>query len=130
MTTFKNRTLSYRRANWFIDPGVYLRTIVADVLGRFADVSSTSIVRPDGTVWDIRHRRVGRDEIYLHVASHNPGEEASTVTRDAKEEGDLHRAPAPPGQDYLDGDAMMLINGDDVIVCVSDVSENLSLIHN
>ncbi len=124
MTTFKNRTLSYRRATWFIDPDVSLRTIVADVLGRFADVSSTSIIRPDGTVWDIRHRRLARNEIYLHIASHNPGEEASTVTRDAKEEGDLHRAPAPPGQAYLDGDAMMLISGDDVIVCVSDVSEN------
>lgn len=124
MTTFKNRTLSYRRANWFIDPNKSLCTLVADVLSRFADVSSTSIVRPDGAVWDIRHRRLAKNEIYLHIASHNPGEEASTVTRDAKEEGDLHRAPAPPGQAYLDGDAMMLINGDDVIVCVSDVSES------
>jgi len=123
MTTFKNRTLSYRRADWLIDPGVSLRTIVADVLGRFADVPSTSVVRPDGTVWDIRHRRVGSAEVHLHIASHNPGEEASTVTKDAKEEGDLQRAPPPPGQDYLDGDAMMLINGNDVIICVSDVSE-------
>jgi hypothetical protein len=123
MTTFKNRTLSYRRADWLIEPSMTLCGLVVDVLGGFPDVPSTSIVRPDGTVWDIRHRRVGDNQVHLHIASHNPGEEASTVTKDAKEEGDLQRAPAPPGQDYLDGDAMMLINGDDVIVCVSDVSE-------
>lgn len=123
MTTFKNRTLSYRRTEWLIEPSVTLCGLITEVLASFPDVPSTSIVRPDGTVWDIRHRRIGRDQLHLHIASHNPGEEASTVTKDAQEEGDLQRAPAPPGQDYLDGDAMMLINGNDVIVCVSDVSE-------
>ena len=123
MGTYKNRTLGYRRAVWLMHSGQSFGDVLRDVLVERPDVKSTQITRPDGLVWDIRHRRIEGDKIYLHLASHNPGEEASTVTRDAAEESDLQRAPAPPGQDYLDGDAMIFANKNDGLVCVSDVSE-------
>ena len=123
MATYKNRTLGYRRAIWLMSTGQTFGDLLREILAESLDVKSTQIIRPDGLVWDIRHRRIDGDKIYLHLASNNPGEEASTVTRDAKEEGDLQRAPAPPGQDYLDGDAMIFVSSNDVLICVSDVSE-------
>lgn len=130
MAEQKLRTLSYRRATWFSGaPSKSLREILKTALGKFSTVASTKIVRADDSVIKIVHRRAKADEpIYIHISLYTPGEGASTVpVADALEEVDLGVVAAPEGREFLDGDAMLLINGNDVIICTSNIHENTAV---
>jgi len=62
--------------------------------------------------------------LLIHISTHNEGEFASVVPRSSRSvQTDLGTAPAPDGHDYLDGDAMVMLSGNDVIICVSNLHE-------
>lgn len=124
--TDKQRTLTYRRADWFVATApVTLEQLLRNALRRLATVTSTRIQRADDSVVEIAHRRLnGVEPLYLHVCVHTPGEGASAIpSGDAVEEVDLEVVPAPDGADFLDGDAMLLVHGNDVALCTSNMHE-------
>lgn len=123
----KIRTLSYRKCDWFSNPPTQdLQGLLATALGKAKTVAATKIVRADGSTFKILHRRVSANQpVYLHISIHTPGEAASTLpTNDAVSECDLDTSSAPKGKEFLDGDAMLLVTGNDVIMCVSNMHES------
>lgn len=126
MVERKQRTLSYRRARWFEDAVAKdLETLIRGCLSKYSSVASTRIERDDDSVVEIAHRRVKSGEpVYLHICLYAPGEGASTIPNlGTGAEVDLGVASAPAGTDFLDGDAMILIKGSDVVLCTSAMHE-------
>ena len=67
----------------------------------------------------VRHRRTSiPGRVSLHVASWRYEEPASTVPHNVQT-GDLDTAPPPAEQDYLDGDAMVVVAGNHCLVMPS-----------
>lgn len=123
----KQRTLSYRRAQWFSGaPRETLETLVREVISTRTSAASTRLKRGDEGMIQIVHRKTKPDgrPLLLHITTHNEGEAASVVPRAGRSSNiDLSTAPAPDGHDYLDGDAMILLSGNDAIICVSNLHE-------
>lgn len=125
--TNKQRTLSYRRAQWFsAPPPLTLEALIRGVIATRTSTASTRLNRGDDGTIQIVHRRAKPESnpLLLHITTHYEGEAASVVPRAARAASiDLSTAPAPDGHDYLDGDAMVLLAGNDAIICVSNLHE-------
>lgn len=123
----KQRTLSYRRAQWFSDaPKETLETLIRATIATRTSTASTRLKRGDDGTIQIVHRKAKPETkpLLLHITTHYEGEAASIVPRKGGAASiDLSTAPAPEGHDYLDGDAMVLLSGNDAIICVSNLHE-------
>lgn len=123
MEKARERTLSFRRVDWPVPSVATFAQLVAAALEQRPTPVQTKITRPDGSIWEVLNRSVGEAELLLHVVAYVPGEEASTVPI-ASETTALGRARPPENQEFLEGDAMMLLAGNDVVLCVSAVQES------
>lgn len=100
-----------------------------EALTAFPSVEATRVVRAD-QVLEVRHRlpaasgaKVGAVTL-LHVAAYTPNDPASLVPIQAGvADADLSETPPPPGSEFLDGDLMALIFGNDVCICTSGLTE-------
>lgn len=123
----KQRTLSYRRAQWFSDaPTETLESLIRGVISTRTSTASTRLNRGDDGTIQIVHRKAKPETkpLLLHITTHYEGEAASVLPRAGRSASiDLSTAPAPEGHDYLDGDAMVLLSGNDAVVCVSNMHE-------
>lgn len=122
MEKARERTLSFRRVDWPVPSSVTLCQLMAAALGSREKPLDTQLCRPDGSNWQVRNRSGNQDALLLHIVAYVPGEQASTVPL-ADDATDLGRASPPEDQEFLEGDAMMLIVGDEVVLCVSAVQE-------
>jgi hypothetical protein len=122
MEKARERTLSFRRVEWPVPSTASLCQLLAAALASREKPLDTQLSRPDGSNWQVRNRSGDGDELLLHVVAYVPGEQASTVPL-ADDATDLGRASPPEDQEFLEGDAMMLVRGDDVVLCVSAVQE-------
>lgn len=122
MEKARERTLSFRRVEWPVPTPATLAQLVAATLASREKPLDTQLSRPDGSNWQVRNRLGDASELLLHVVAYVPGEQASTVPL-ATESTELGKASPPENQEFLDGDAMMLISGNDVVLCVSAVQE-------
>ncbi len=122
MDKARERTLSFRRVEWPVPSAATLSQLVAATLAPREKPFETQLSRPDGSNWQVRNRSGDASELLIHVVAYVPGEQASTVPL-AVDATDLGRASPPEDQEFLEGDAMMLIKGDDVVLCVSAVQE-------
>ena len=69
---------------------------------------------------ELRHRRLNRGAVYLHIAAWAEGEPASTVPRDvAGDTADLDERATDDALDFLDGDGMVLVSGDHCLMMPS-----------
>lgn len=122
MEKARERTLSFRRVEWPVPSTATFCQLLAATLASRDKPLDTQLSRPDGSNWQVRNRSGDGDELLLHVVAYVPGEQASTVPLTA-DTTDLGRASPPEDQEFLEGDAMMFIRGDDVIFCVSALQE-------
>lgn len=128
----KTRTLSYRRVVWYKDK---LKTASFEDLLRKAmavvlPIENTRIEDVDGAITELRHHLDKKTAYYLHVAKYTPNEEASIVPMvSGVSQGDLDTYRAPENQEFLDGDLMMRVEGDNILLCASGISENFVKIY-
>lgn len=118
----KNKTLSYRRAV-FISPGgdntlETLFTSARDAVGPGHRFNAED----DRPAIEERHHiyKTGTGH-FLHVVAFTPGEEASIVPH--AHSGDLATTPPPEDADFMDGDIMAMICGNDVVLCANSLHE-------
>jgi hypothetical protein len=120
----KKRTLVYRKAEWLVPYNKDgTRQTLEDVVRFIHQVRSTQDMRKvdygDG-IAEGRHCEPKTAGFYLHIAKHTPGEHA-TVARHMPgvRAADLEVIAPPNGCEFVDGDLMVRISGDDVITCQS-----------
>jgi hypothetical protein len=126
MAVMRDKTLSYRRAEWFGDgnaPG--LEKCIRQALAQLKTVEERTINR------DGRSAKVAKTEdssaggLFIHIATETPGEAASVVPRAAADADALDlRTEAPPDDgEWLDGDAFLYATADHVSLCTTGLHE-------
>lgn len=127
MVDMRQKKLRYRRATF--DSGAPTdHTLEKSILAAFAvkkNIPSRRVRLADGHVIDclrFSKRSVGR---FIHLAVYTPGEEASVVPvlGASAAEGDVSVVDPPVNHDFMDGDLMMLVDGNNVLICASGVHD-------
>jgi hypothetical protein len=133
----KVRPLSYRRAVWFAasSHGKDLQTLLKEALDAFPNIEDTRIARGD-QILEVRHKIKEATAFssgsvtLIHVAAYTPKDFASLVPMKlGPEDADLTAMPPPEGHEFLDGDVMALLSGNDVCICVSGATEGALYIY-
>jgi len=86
----------------------------------FPSASSSVITRADGSVMQTRHRNIERNgRVLLHGVAYTPDAEGSIVPRavGARPAAPLATTPPPDDSDFLNGALMVLVSGDDCLLC-------------
>ncbi len=67
------------------------------------------------------------DGLLLHIASYVPDQATSAIEKASttSENSSVSTVPAPEGKNFLDGDAFVLIKGNDVVLTLSGIRENV-----
>lgn len=125
--TKKKKTLSYRRAVYFgTEPGMKtLEQYLKIAHSKFKTIKQRTIKLHGYPVIECRNYKsddgVG---IFMHLASYNPGEEASIVRRAENDSSsDVETILPPNDAEFMDGDMMVFVSKNNVILCATNVHE-------
>lgn len=121
-TDKKTKTLSYRRVV-FLSPGggSTLESLFSIARGTVG-AGHRFPAEDDRPAIEERHHefKSGTGHL-LHIVAFTPGEEASIVPH--AHSGDLATTPPPDDADFMDGDIMAMICGNDVVLCANSLHE-------
>lgn len=122
MVARRDKTLSYRRAEWFASgnaPG--LEKCIRHALSQLKSAEDRTINRDGYTGKVARATDCPDGGLFLHIATETPGEAASVVPKAAPDADALDlRTEAPPDDgEWLDGDAFLYANADHVCLCTT-----------
>lgn len=88
------------------------------------DTTDTKINLRDGLA-EIRHRKITKRTLSLHIAAWTDREEVSTVPHmEGRTEADLSSEPPGKDWDYLDGDGMILVSGNHYMIIQNKLHPN------
>jgi hypothetical protein len=126
----RTKTVHYARATFVVPPksGANLQSLVNAIMKtHLPTVPERTLVFPDGRVIQPRHQRPRTQNggTLLHLVTYVEDEHATTVPHatSADVEKDLGSALPPANEEYMDGEAFILISGMHVIICSSDLSD-------
>ncbi len=124
----RQRTISYLRAQWAVPPDTSLELALKTCLMSFPDREDTRLPLRDMHA-EVRHRRLTRRRVYLHVAAWTEGEPASIVPHGVLgNEADLDQSVPDDAWDYLDGDGMIFVSENHCLLMPSGLrSQTLEL---
>lgn len=125
---FKTKTLSYRRAVYFgTELGMKsLEQYLTLAHAKFKSIEQRTIDLPGYPVIECRSFKSHKNGpgIFMHLASYNPGERASIIRHKSDEAADNIETLAPPEDtEFMDGDMMAMVIGNDVLLCATNVHE-------
>ena len=128
MAATREKTISYRRAEWFVDgPAVAtLEEYLQRAHRKLKTVAERTYKRESGQcIRSVKKQSPHGGGIFIHITADTPGEEASIVPNagQAGQEVDVRTAAAPPGAEFMDGDAFLYINGNDVCMCLTGLRD-------
>lgn len=133
MATLKKKSLRYRRAVFVEKPGVRtgkhktLEEYVEAAHASLKNIVSRRITNFQGITIECRASRKKRGVgILLHLAAYTLHEPASVVPQPNPQDDDapVGTVPPPRGADYMDGDLLLLVSENDVIMCSSSLHEH------
>lgn len=118
----KSKTLSYRRSV-FLSPGgtETLQHLITSARKKLGGGYRIPAVDEHPAIEERHYKTETNVGIFLHIAAFTPGEEASIVPHDNN--GDLATTPPPDNSDFMDGDIMALVAGNDVVLCSNSLHE-------
>lgn len=120
----KSKKLYYRRATWVgQDNKSTLEVMLRIAHERFTTVGERTFAESGGLELRGADFNVS-DGLYLQVACLHPDQATSTIEKDLKATKSKIDVQEPPaGKHYLDGDAFVLVKGNDLILCPSGARE-------
>jgi hypothetical protein len=125
MANQREKTVSYRRAEWFQDAaGLTLEKCIRDANKTLTTIEQRTINR-GGQHTCIAKAQDTRPGLFVHITADTPGEFASVVpkVKANASEMDLKVAKPPPDGEWLDGDAFLYVNDDHVCLCSTSLRE-------
>jgi hypothetical protein len=126
MSETRDKTLSYRRAEWFGPPsGLNLEKCIRDAYDKLKSVNDRSIPSGDRFIRSVKSKDGPTEGLLVHLTVETPGEPASVVPTGAPNisELDLLTAAPPSEGEWLDGDAFLFISDDHICMCGSGIRD-------
>jgi hypothetical protein len=131
MATMRTKSLRYRRAIFQTPPGKPVRQktleeYVEEAHSALKNIVNRRAVTVEGITLECRASRRRRGVgMLVHVAAYTVREPASVVPQPRPEDDDapVGTVPPPRGADYMDGDLLLLISRNDVIICSSSLHD-------
>jgi hypothetical protein len=127
---YRTKTIHYARATFVVAPapGATLQSLVNAVIKtHLTTVPDRTLESADGRVIEPRHQRLRNQNAgsLLHLVTYKASEQATTVPHATNTdiEKDLGSAAPPANEEFMDGEAFILISGMHVIVCSSNLSD-------
>jgi hypothetical protein len=128
MADKKEKLLSYRRATWFDDSGGVqeLENFIRQMDKKLKTTAAKTVVRDSDQeviCADIAETQGGG--LLVHMTASTPGEEASLVptVHAGSTTFEVTTAPAPTNSEFMDGDACLYVNGNDVCICSTNLRD-------
>jgi hypothetical protein len=120
----KKKTLTYRRAVYFGERRYLLEASLKEAHKKRPDISQRNFSFSEELKIECRNFRITDNGIFLHLTSYTPGERASTLKRLAGvPSGDVDTTLPPDGFEFMDGDIMVYVVGNNVLLCATNLHE-------
>jgi hypothetical protein len=121
----KKKTLSYRKAEFFVPVTKALEEYLAEAHTKLPNIAKRRVVIPGHPVLECRrHQTQASLGVLLHIAAYTPGEHASVVPMTSgTQTADIATTPPPDKCEFMDGDIMALVAGNHVLLCSSNLHE-------
>ncbi|MDB5462669.1 MAG: hypothetical protein JWP23_1058 [Phenylobacterium sp.] len=129
MAEQREKTVSYRRAEWRIDhaASINLGMCISLALAKCKTVAERTVGRGNGQFVSLAaHKQDENTGHYLHLVVDTPGESASVVPADKRDATELKVSTAlpPPNTDFMDGDAFIYVHHNDVCLCTTSTTDS------
>lgn len=96
-----------------------LEEMMRHLLRDFTQIRDRSCSHAGKTV-EVRHATFQDDQVRMYLVAYTPDDNMSVVPHAGNTDiAELEISPPPINTDYLDGDLMLIIRGDNVIICQS-----------
>ncbi|MDO3378113.1 hypothetical protein [Geoalkalibacter halelectricus] len=125
MSDEKKKTLSYRKAEYFVPVSNTLEHYLAEAHTKLPEIAQRRVVLPGHPVLECRRHQI-QDAlgVLLHIAAYTPGEHASVVpVASGTDPAEITTIPPPDQCEFMDGDIMALVSGNHVLLCSSNLHE-------
>jgi hypothetical protein len=126
MPKVREKTISYRRAEWFGGAtGINLERCIRDAHKALKTTGDRYVFHGDQIARSAKHKDASAGGLLLHITTETPGEPASVVPKvsPTSEEIDLTTEQPPTDGEWLDGDAFLFVKGDHVCMCTTDIRD-------
>ncbi|HEX4079263.1 MAG TPA: hypothetical protein VHX61_10380 [Rhizomicrobium sp.] len=126
MADKREKTVSYRRAEYLDANWSDLETNLRNALKKLKTIAERSLVQGDQFARVAQAGDGPGGGLLLHITTETPGEAASVVPKvSASSSGlDLKTQKPPPDGEWLDGDAFLYVNTQHVCVCATAVHDS------
>jgi hypothetical protein len=122
MVAQREKTVSYRRAEWFDGAvGQDIEKCLRQALKILKTIDQRTISRGGQNVRVAKADDARGGGLFLHLTTETPGEAASVVPKapPGADAIDLTTEQPPPDAEWLDGDAFLYVNQDHVCLCTT-----------
>ncbi|MCI0430417.1 MAG: hypothetical protein L0210_07740 [Rhodospirillales bacterium] len=122
----REKTISYRRAEWFIPAtGKNLESLLRQVGKKLPDILERTVAHGDHLARTIKQKEHHAGGILVHLTVETPGESASVVPHAAPKasEVDLKTEKPPADGEWLDGDAFLYVRSDHLCMCTTGLHD-------
>ena len=127
MVEQRDKILSYRQVHWFRKPkyGNSLEDLIVKAYSELKTAKARTVKRKTQTVRLSKKRQRQGGGIWLHYTVDTPGEYASIVMsgKDDDEDVETGTVQPPSNAEYLDGEAFILVVGNDIFTCTTVIRE-------
>jgi hypothetical protein len=128
MANKREKTVSYRRAEWLNDDptSLNLGMCLKQAADKLKSVDERTIVRANGQHVRLVSMKGNKGGYLLHFTADTPGESASIVPKKAitVDEIQVGTAAPPVDAEFMDGDAFLYVNGNDVCFCATALRDS------
>ncbi|MEA2951169.1 MAG: hypothetical protein QOJ96_689 [Alphaproteobacteria bacterium] len=129
MVSKREKTISYRRAEWLNDDpsSINLGMCLKQAADKLKSVAERTIVRANGQQVKLVGMKGSKGGHLLHFTADTPGESASIVPKKAiaaPDEIQVGTAAPPVDAEFMDGDAFLYVNGNDVCFCATGLRDS------
>lgn len=122
MVEKRDKTLSYRRAEWFnADPSsISLGRCLKEALAKLKDIDERTVVRDSSQHMKLLKSKADKQGGFsLHISIETPGESASIVPTTHGTEVDIKTLAPPAEAEFMDGDAFLYVRDNNVCLCAT-----------
>jgi hypothetical protein len=124
----REKTVSYRRAEWLNDDptSLNLGMCLKQAADTLKTVDERTIIRANGQQVRLVSMKPSKGGHLLHFTADTPGEAASIVPKKAiiADEIQVGTAAPPADAEFMDGDAFLYVNQNDVCFCATGLRDS------
>jgi hypothetical protein len=126
MANQKEKTINYRRAMWIENQNTNkLEHFIRLMDEKLGSVEDKTICFAGKNITCAKLKLLEKGGILIHIVTETPGEAASIIPHvtSSSTEIDVDVTSPPEDAEFMDGDAFLLVHGNDVCICTTGVQD-------